>query len=168
MLDFFRTATGSLNYVLMGGVVAWFASTWIIAANIHKHRTDTISAIAGRKRAEQSQQQEEHRRIAAEKRLAAAEVEIAKLRQKPLPERLMTVFNEIDPAIEAGLKTGIDVGFAGFVKQSQKDILDKLFAEPGSASYITPVEHGKSHGIGDGGPTTYVKFMISTNILNAK
>ena len=66
MLDFFKTAAGSYNLVLIGGVFAWFASTWIIGANLAKHRSDTISAQKAALRSEDEKNAEEQRRMAAD------------------------------------------------------------------------------------------------------
>jgi hypothetical protein len=97
----------------------------------------------------------------------ALRAEIAGLRPKPLPEQLLALLKEIDPAIRSHLSAGRNVDISGYIKQSQKDTLDKLFADPGCSKYITPVEHGESFAQGDAGPTAYVRFVVLTNLLDA-
>lgn len=164
MLDFFRTAAGSLNFVLMGGVFAWFAATWIIAANIHKHRTDTLSAIAGRTRAEQSQQQEENRRIEAEKRLAAAEEEITNLRPKPLKERVLIWLGGLDPRVMLTAKQGKRV-FEESMTEAQKADLQHLCAEDGEARYIIEQQVGTTRLGGGLGRDTNARFTVTEELL---
>ena len=104
--------------------------------------------------------------VKAEMQVQVDEAKAATL-PKPFDERLLEVLNEINPQILRELKLGIKVAFSGFVKQSQKDSLDKLFSEPDASKFITPVQHGESHGIGNAGPTAYTAFVVSTNLANA-
>jgi hypothetical protein len=92
----------------------------------------------------------------------------AKMRPKPPEERLLKIFDEINPNIVPSLKAGHPVNFSGFVKQSQKEALDKLCAEPEASKYIKLLPHEPSIGISEAdGPTAFVNFSIGTNIIKS-
>jgi hypothetical protein len=90
----------------MGGVLAWFTSTLIIAANIHKHRADIVSAQKAAAMAEDEKNNADRLRIEAEQRLAKAEARIHELEPKPFKERVLTFGASIDLAFPDLISSG--------------------------------------------------------------
>lgn len=171
MLDFFKTASGGMNYVLMGGVFAWLASTWIIAAHMHKHSADVITAQNAAKLSdEQKKEQESLRieadrlRVAAENRLAAAEIEISDLKPKPFPFRLRQLLEKIDSRILPSLSQGT-THFGGNLPPFLFTELQGLAAEDSVHKYITLTVEPMI-AFGETGTFNAVKFELSQILLD--
>lgn len=166
MLDFFRTANGSLNFVLMGSILVWLSSTGVIVANFYKHRTDTVSAQKAAKLAVEQKGKEESLRIEAEERLAKAEAKIVELTPPPLKARIRAILDRMQPEILKNLALGNDLIVARIATSDLRAIED-IRKESGASdlinvqtmSVVMPVVGSKESSYND------VQITLSPNLL---
>jgi hypothetical protein len=161
-MNFFRTAAGPYNYVLIVSLVAWIISTLGVLAGLLKHRTDTVAANESRRKAEEARRYEEIRRQTAEDRLATAEAEIQKLRPKPLKDRVLVFLSRLDDRALRAATNG-QREFRGTFTTAQLTELQSLCAEDKNGDFIKQIETG-SIIIPGAGRTGGIMFVITDTL----